>query len=252
MFVGYKKETISLREYRPSLDKCCTWAKEYIQEEDADNRMYYSPQNEEIVNKLFNLRNDYYYFQFEDYDKTFSSGGSHIDSFDFANFNFSNHERITFPRGQLSWIYNNYYKVYYYELKSGNMKLSFNDTKYYLDIESYISSKRTLCNILLIICIGLFVLLLIVSYYKYKKVHDKKSVTKDSISNNPKTKNNSEVIRDASVIFERVINLSNPELFIKPYQPDKLDKANKIYSAALDNKDNINVLEKLLEEATKL
>ena len=57
---------------------------------------------------------------------------------------------------------------------------------------------------------------------------------------------------DVSVIYNRVLQLSNPELFIKPYQPEKLEKANRIYSSALKNQDNIIVLEKLLEEAIQL
>ena len=54
------------------------------------------------------------------------------------------------------------------------------------------------------------------------------------------------------IIYERIINLSNPERFIKQYQPEKLEKANRIYSKALKNKDNIVILEKLLEEALAL
>ena len=140
LFVGYKKETMSLRDYRPSFDKSCKEAKEYIQEEDADNRMYYDAQNEDRVNKIFNLRNDYYYFQFRDNFRTVHPD-SYIDNFDFAKFNFYNHQRDAFPFGNVSWVYNNFYKVYYLTQRVGNMYLTFNDTKYDQDIESYLASK---------------------------------------------------------------------------------------------------------------
>lgn len=55
-----------------------------------------------------------------------------------------------------------------------------------------------------------------------------------------------------SSIYGKVLDLSNPERFLKPYQPNKLEKANRIYSNALNNKDNIDILEKLLEEAMAL
>ena len=249
MFVGYKKETMSLRDYRPSLDKCCIEAKKYIQEEDSDNRMYYSPKNEDRVNKLLNLRNDYYYFQYISDHKSYPDH-IHISDFDFAKFNFYNHSRDAFPFGNVNWVYNGFYKVYYYTQKEGNMHLSFNDTKYNQDIETYISSKRTICNIFLLICLGVLLFLSIATYYKCKKANDKKSSTHISVSSESEPEKI--INKEALAIYERVIELSNPELFIKPYQPEKLEKANRIYSAALNNKDNINVLVKLLEEAIKI
>ena len=130
------------------------------------------------------------------------------------------------------------------------MHLSFNDTKYNQDIETYISSKRTICNIFLLICLGVLLFLSIATYYKCKKANDKKSSTHISVSSESEPEKI--INKEALAIYERVIELSNPELFIKPYQPEKLEKANRIYSAALNNKDNINVLVKLLEEAIKI
>lgn len=246
MFVGYKKETMSF-DFRPSLDKCCIEAKKYIQEDDSDNRMYYSPHNEDRVNKLLNLRNDYYYFQYISISKSYPDH-VHISDFDFANFNFNNHNKDAFPFGNVSWVYNNFYKVYYYTQKEGDINLSFNDTKYNQDIESYVSSKRNVCNIFFLIFLGVLLILSIITYYKRKKANDKNSSI-NSISNDP----GPEIMeKDASAIYERVIKLSNPEQFIKPYQPEKLEKANRIYSAALKNKDDINNLVKLLEEAIKI
>ena len=235
LFIGYKTGNISLRNYRPSLDECCIDAKKYIQEEDKDNRMYYKPQNEEKVNKIFNLRNDYYYFQFRSSLET-STPDSYINEFNFATFNFHNHDKYNFPTGTLSWIYNGFYKVYYLTQRSGTMYLSFNDTKYNQELNSYISDKRGICNIV-------FLIFIIISAIPVIIVHKKTSVKKESVEKPSDT---------VLSIYEKVVDLSNPERFIKPYQPDKLEKANRIYSNALNNKDNIDILEKLLEEAKAL
>lgn len=253
LFVGYKKETISLRDYRPSFDKCCEGAKEYIQKDDPDNRMYYSPHNEDRVNKIVKLRNDYYYFQSRSLFKTSDPNNTYSEDFDFANFNFSNHSLNAFPSGNVSWVYTGFYKVYYLTYLKSNIYLSFNDTKYYQDIESYSSDKRTTCNIFFIILLCILVTLLLITYYKSKRIIENESSTETTISSDHKSnENDSSNNKDTSVIYEEVLKLSNPELFIKPYQPEKLEKANRIYSTALKNKDNINVLVKLLEEAIQL
>ena len=253
LFVGYKKETMSLRDYRPSFDKSCKEAKEYIQEEDADNRMYYDAQNEDRVNKIFNLRNDYYYFQFRDNFRTVHPDNSYMDHFDFAKFNFHNHQIDAFSFGTVNWVYNGFYKVYYLTQRIGNMYLAFNDVKYEQDIKSYLDSKRTLCNMLFLIFMVILVCFLLVTHFKKKKPKDNNVIAKDDagIGSNIEEKKNT-IVSDVSVIYNRVLQLSNPELFIKPYQPEKLEKANRIYSSALKNQDNIIVLEKLLEEAIQL
>ena len=237
LFVGYKTENISLRHYRPSFDECCKDAKKYIQEEDEDNRMYYKPQNEDKVNKIFNLRNDYYYFQFLSNLVT-NTPNSENNEFDFANFNFNNHDEFISFIG-FCWIYNDFYKVLYMTQRSGTMNLCFNGTKYNQELDSFVIDKRTTCNIVFLIFIIISVITLITIHRIRKKEHAKKeSIEKSS---------------DAElIIYERIINLSNPERFIKPYQPEKLEKANRIYSKALKNKDNFVILEKLLEEALAL
>ena len=214
--------------------------------------LYYDAQNEDRVNKIFNLRNDYYYFQFRDNIRTVHPDNSYMDNFDFAKFNFYNHQRDAFPFGNVSWVYNGFYKVYYLTQRIGNMYLAFNNVKYERDIESYLDSKRTLCNILFLIFIVILVCLLLATHFKNKKTKDKNVIAKDdAIGSNIEEKNNA-LVSDVSVIYNRVLQLSNPELFIKPYQPEKLEKANRIYSSALKNQDNIIVLEKLLEEAIQL
>lgn len=238
LFVGYKTENVSLRNYRPSFDECCNDAQKYIKEEDKDNRMYYKPQNEEKVNKIFNLHNDYFYFQFRSSLET-ATPNEYIDEFDFAKFNFRNHNKLVFPTGNLSWIYNSFYKVYYLVQRSGTMYLSFNDTKYNQDLDSFVVNKRGICNIVFIIIAIIYIITLTIFFLRKKKAN----VLKESIE---------EPSANEYTTYEQVINLSNPERFIKPYQPDKLEKANRIYSNALNNNDNIDILEKLLEEAKTL
>ena len=63
--------------------------------------MYYSAKNEDRVNKLFNLRNDYYYFQYISDHKSYPDH-IHISDFDFAKFNFYNHSRDAFPFGNVN------------------------------------------------------------------------------------------------------------------------------------------------------
>lgn len=238
LFVGYKTENVSLRNYRPSFDDCCVEAKKYIQEKDNDNRMYYKLQNEEKVNKIFNLRNDYYYFQFRSFPEP-NSPNSYNNEFDFANFNFHYHNNFCFPTGNICWIYNRFCKVFYMTQRSGTMILSFNDTKFNQDLDSFVIDKRDICNSVFLTMAIISIITLAIFYQRKKKENDKK----ESIE---------EPSADELTIYEQVINLSNPERFIKPYQPDKLEKANRIYSNVLDNKDNIDILRKLLEEAKAL
>ena len=249
LFVGYKKETKSLREYRPSLDEVCKAAKEYLQKEDPDHRMYYNPQNEDRISKLFEIRNDYYYFQFHNALTTVNPERFVNDKFDFANFNFYNHNKTSFQSGRVSWVYNNFYKVYIYKKRIGTMQLTFNKSKYNKDVETYISDKRYICSVILIICLSIIFILMSISFFRYKS----KGIPSKSSEIRNDSKEEEIIIRnDVAEVYEKVLKLSNPELFIKPYQPDKLEKANKIYSSALKNKDDINTLEILLEEAMKL
>lgn len=251
LFVGYKKETISLREYRPSFDTSCKEAKKYIQEEDADNRMYYNEQNEEKANRIFNLRNDYYYFQLRDINRTFQPD-IYTHEFDFSKFNFRNHYKFDHLTGTVNWVYNDFYKVYYLSQRVGNMYLTFNETKYNQDFDSYLSSKRTICNVILFICLGILGYFILMAFIKFKRDKIIKFTTEESSSIKIEDDTKNSTNKDSLVIYNKVIELSNPEKFIKPYQPEKLEKANRIYSTALNNKDNVDVLVKLLEEAVKL
>lgn len=51
--------------------------------------------------------------------------------------------------------------------------------------------------------------------------------------------------------MDEIITKANPKMFIEPYQPNKLTTANEIYSEALKNKHNRDVLKKLLDRIKK-
>ena len=52
-------------------------------------------------------------------------------------------------------------------------------------------------------------------------------------------------------LYNEIITKANPKMFIEPYQPNKLTTANEIYSEALKNKHNRDVLKKLLDRIKK-
>lgn len=56
---------------------------------------------------------------------------------------------------------------------------------------------------------------------------------------------------DISYLYNEIITKANPKMFIEPYQPNKLATANEIYSEALKNKHNRDVLKKLLDRIKK-
>ena len=49
------------------------------------------------------------------------------------------------------------------------------------------------------------------------------------------------------MLYNEIIKTSNPQLFIHPYNPEKLAIANDIYSKAIANKENLELLEELLK-----
>ena len=55
----------------------------------------------------------------------------------------------------------------------------------------------------------------------------------------------------AKLEYNEIITKANPKMFIEPYQPNKLTTANEIYSEALKNKHNRDVLKKLLDRIKK-
>lgn len=68
-----------------------------------------------------------------------------------------------------------------------------------------------------------------ISFSKYRS-------TANSLSSTPN------IEPDISYLYNEIITKANPKMFIEPYQPNKLTTANEIYSEALKNKHNRDVL----------
>lgn len=57
------------------------------------------------------------------------------------------------------------------------------------------------------------------------------------------------IILSTSTIFEELCKTCNPQQFMNPYNPDKVAKANELYSRVLQNKTDIDALENIRDEA---
>lgn len=60
------------------------------------------------------------------------------------------------------------------------------------------------------------------------------------------------IVLSTSYIFEELCKICNPQQFMNPYNPTKVAKANELYSRVLQNKMNIDALEKIRDEARVL
>ena len=60
------------------------------------------------------------------------------------------------------------------------------------------------------------------------------------------------IILSTSTIFEELCKTCNPQQFMNPYNPDKVAKANELYSRVLQNKTDIDALENIRDEARVL
>lgn len=60
------------------------------------------------------------------------------------------------------------------------------------------------------------------------------------------------IVLSTSSIFEELCKICNPQQFLNPYNPTKVAKANELYSHVLQNKMDIEALEKIRDEAMVL
>ena len=60
------------------------------------------------------------------------------------------------------------------------------------------------------------------------------------------------IILSTSTIFEELCKTCNPQQFMNPYNPDKVAKANELYSRVLQNKTDIDALENIRDEVRVL
>ena len=56
------------------------------------------------------------------------------------------------------------------------------------------------------------------------------------------------IVLSTNSIFEELCKTCNPQQFMNPYNPDKVAKANELYSRVLQNKTDIDALEKIRDE----
>lgn len=233
--VGYLQSMAYMKNWRPSLDESCNDALEYLTKEDKDYRSCYNQNHKKTIKNILSLYNRYYYLQPQGY---YGDG--------YENDSYINFEQIRLlpnpenePWGhQISWIYNGFYRVYYDVYPICTYKISFNYYNYKNDKDTYYTKHISVIRI----CFGLLFTLLFIylSYllYRYWRYSNKKNL----IDSKPKVELD---------LYNEIIEMANPKLFLDPYQPKKLTIANEIYSKAIENKDNREILENLLERIKK-
>ena len=226
--VGYKQIESYLRSWRPSLEKCCKSALEYLINEDKDYSDCYNPNNKRKVAEILKYYNRYYYLQPNNIKNNYNH-----------NFSFDNYERPKIVEAdwyyhhQFSYIYNGYYKVYYDIIPSVTYEVEFNSYNYKTDKEEFYSKYKDISTIIFFVLLSPLIILLIISVSSYFKIRKNKihieAITRDNIEE----------------LYNKVTSASNPQRFIEPYNPQKLAVANEIYAKAIKNKGNIKLLEDL-------
>lgn len=236
--VGYLQSSYNLRDWRPSLDESCTSALEYLIKEDRNYKDCYNQNNKKTINKILSLYNRYYYLQTE----------GHYQNFEDNNYvNFENIKLSPNPEGEplcghrINWIYNGFYRVYYDTYPLLTYEVTFNHLNYNNDKETYYTEHFFVVKI----CFWtlFFILFVYLSYliYRFSKYRSTANSLSSKINIEP----------DISYLYNEIITKANLLLFIEPYQPNKLTTANEIYSEALKNKHNRDVLKKLLDRIKK-
>lgn len=123
--VGYLKCDSYLKPYRPSLENCCEMALEYITKVDKDYTSCYDQSNIKTIKKVFGIYNRYYYLQ--DNNSEIFKG----DFIDYASYTIPKSiDSNPLARHYVSYIYNNYYRVYYDIVPIANFSVDFNYYNY--------------------------------------------------------------------------------------------------------------------------
>ena len=241
--VGYLQSTAYMKDWRPSLDKSCDEALEYLVKEDKGCRGCYNQNNKKIIRKILTLYNQYYYLQQE------GPFGKYYDNYSY-NYNCINFEHISLspdPEGKpicghrINYIYNSFYRVYYDVYPICTYEVSFNYYNYNNDKDIYCAehfSVMRICFGLLFILLFVYLAYLLYCYNQYPK-------KMNLMVSDPK------IELDISDMYNEIVEKANPKMFIEPYQPQKLTVANEIYSKAIENKDSRDILEELLERIKK-
>ena len=237
--VGYLQSAIYMKDWRPSLDKSCEEALEYLVKEDKDYKGCYNPNNKRTIKNILALYNQYYYLQQKGH---FGNGYEDDDYINFEEIWLSpNPEGEPQCGHQISWIYNGFYRVYYDVYPYSTYEVSFNYYNYNNDKEIYYDKYFSVIRIslrLLLVLLFVYLSYLLYNYYQYLKI-------RVAIDSGAKEE------LDKADLYNEIIEKANPKKFIEPYQPQKLIVANEIYSKALNNRDSKDILEELLKRIKK-
>ncbi len=234
--VGYQFVEPYMKSWRPSLEESCEDAYEYIIQEDKNYKNCFNPQNRRKVKEILGKYNHYYYLQPEELCNVRTWRNS-IQSFKTYENPRINNSAIP-PYGySIDYIYNGYYRVYY-GIMPHTYKVEFNYYNYNLDKKEFCKKYDRIATVILILIILVLSIWLVTCLYKLKK-------------NNRKSRTSNILNHSVKMLYNEIIKASNPQLFIQPYNPEKLAIANDIYSKAIANKENIEILEKLLKRIKK-
>jgi hypothetical protein len=237
--VGYLQSSYNLKEWRPSLDESCFSALEYIIKEDRNYKDCCNQNNKKTINQILSLYNRYYYLKIGDLYRN-------DEDENFANFD--NLKLTPNPEGEpifheLRWIYNDFYRVYYDAYPLVAYRVALNSLNYRNDKEAYYKEHSFGPKI----CFWILIIILLV-YLLYQIQHQ---LSNRSKANDLSSKVNVDTDDNISYLYNEILSKANPKMFIEPYKPDKLAIANEIYSEAINNRHNREILEKLLDRIRK-
>lgn len=169
--VGYLQSAIYMKDWRPSLDKSCEEALEYLVKEDKDYKGCYNPNNKRTIKNILALYNQYYYLQQKGH---FGNGYEDDDYINFEEIWLSpNPEGEPQCGHQISWIYNGFYRVYYDVYPYSTYEVSFNYYNYNNDKEIYYDKYFSVIRIslrLLLVLLFVYLSYLLYNYYQYLKI----------------------------------------------------------------------------------
>ena len=230
--VGYQFIEPYMKSWRPSLEESCEEAYKYIIQEDKQYKNCFNPQNKRSVKEILGKYNRYYYLQPEKLSDINAFPGS-IPPFETYENPRINNSAIP-PFGySINYIYNGYYRVYY-GIMPHTYKVEFNYYNYNFDKKEFCKKYDRIATVILILIILVLSIWLVTCLYKLKK-------------NNKKDRTSNVLDHNKEMLYNEIIKTSNPQLFIQPYNPEKLAIANDIYSKAIANKENLELLEELLK-----
>lgn len=214
--VGYLHTNQYMKTWRPSLNESCEDAFKYIINEDKNYKGCYAPGNKHLVQKILSLYNKYYYLEEDEgVDDRFT-----VNSFfNYAFFSYDKYEGVNSLENnplaghQISWIYNNYYRVYYDIYPLHTYEVDFNYYNYNHDRIDFYDRYMFIIKIVYITLIILMSLYLVLLTIKHKT-----TLLKVRNALFPKS------------LKEELLLKCNPKQFMNPLNSDLVAKSNNLYA----------------------